>query len=71
MALFTGCIPHPKIRLETSDEIEGKLEESGLELMDYDARRRRYRIRLAKGDIKKHEPFLQELLLLAHTEDAK
>ena len=60
-----------EVRLECSDELEEKLEESGLELMDYDSRWRRYRIRLAKTDIKKHEEFLQNLLKLAHDEAAK
>lgn len=34
--------------------------------MDYDTRWGRYRIRLAKGDLKKHEVFLRELLQKAY-----
>jgi hypothetical protein len=34
--------------------------------MDYEERWGRYRIRLSKGDIEKHEEFLRELLLEAH-----
>lgn len=60
-----------EVRLERSDEIEAKLEESGLDLMDYDSRWRRYRIRLAKTDVKKHEQFLQDLLKLAYDEAEK
>jgi len=49
-------------RLKRSDEIEAKLEEAGLDVMDYDKRGGRYRIRLSKGDIKKHSEFLTNLL---------
>ena len=59
------------VRLERSDEIEAMLEESGLELMDYYSCWGRYRIRLAKIDIKKQEQFLQEFLKLAYDEAAK
>lgn len=53
-------------RLERSDELELKMEQEGLDLMDYDARWKRYRIRLFKGDVKKHEPFLRNLLKEAY-----
>lgn len=53
-------------RLERSDELEAKLEEEGLDVMDYDARWGRYRIRLAKGQIKQHEVFLKDLLNQAY-----
>jgi hypothetical protein len=40
-------------RLERSEEIQTKLEEAGLDVMEY--RRGRYRINLSRGDIKKHD----------------
>ena len=53
-------------RLERSEAIEQKLEEAGLDVMDYDTNWRRYRIRLTAGDIKKHEGLLRELLQAAY-----
>lgn len=41
-------------RLKRSDEIEGKLDAAGLDVMDYNNRRGRYQIRLSKEDIGKH-----------------
>lgn len=52
-------------RLERSDEIQTKLEEAGVDVMEYDRRWSRYRLRLAKGDVKKHEHLLREILSLA------
>lgn len=51
-----------EVRLPRSDEVEAKLEQMGLDVMDYDTRWGRYRIRLAKGDVKKHTEFLKEFL---------
>lgn len=56
-----------EIRLAKSEEIETKLNETGLDLMEY-SRWGRYRIRLTKDDIKKHSAFLQELLKKAYEE---
>ena len=53
-------------RLERSDEIETKLDEAGLDVMDYNGRDGRYRIRLSKGDIGKCAELLTELLAQAH-----
>lgn len=53
-----------EIRLEKSDEIQNELEESGIDLLDYNSRYGRYRVRLGKADIKKHE----ELLIKYFTE---
>jgi len=57
-------------RLERSDELQSRLEEEGLDVMDYDIRWGRYRIRLSRDDIKKHEGFLRELLSKAYSESA-
>lgn len=55
-------------RLKKKDEIEQKIEAAGLDVLDYDNRWSRYRIRLGKGDVKKHADLLQELFSAAHTE---
>lgn len=56
-----------EIRLAKSEDVEAKLNETGLDLMEY-SRWGRYRIRLTKDDIKKHSVFLQELLKKAYEE---
>ena len=43
-----------EVRMDRSDELQAQLDASGLDVMDYDARWGRYRIRLAKGDPVKH-----------------
>ena len=55
-----------EIRLTKSEEIDTKLEETELDVMDYDKRQRRYRIRLDKNDFKKHEETIKWLLKLAY-----
>jgi len=51
-----------EIRLERSNVLENEIEEKGLDLMDYDKRNNRYRIRLFQNDIKKHSEFIKELI---------
>lgn len=51
-----------EVRLDRSDETQAQLDGSGLDVMDYDARWGRYRIRLAKGDTTKHKDFLAALM---------
>jgi predicted transport protein len=51
-----------EVRLERSDETQAQLDGSGLDVMDYDSRWGRYRIRLAKGDMARHKDFLAELM---------
>lgn len=53
-------------RLPRSEAVEQKIEAAGLDVMDYDNRWGRYRIRLAKGDIKKHSEVLKELFELSY-----
>jgi hypothetical protein len=55
-------------RLDKSDELQSRFEEEGLDVGDYDATWGRYRIRLLRDDIKKHETFLRELLSKAYSE---
>ena len=54
-------------RLQKSEELEQKIDEAGLDLIDY-TRSGRYRIRLTQKDAKKNEEFLKDLLQLAYTE---
>ena len=53
-------------RIERSEQMQERLETEGLDVMDYEERWGRYRIRLTKGDIKNHAEFLTKLLGEAH-----
>lgn len=53
-------------RLQKTDAREQRIEGAGLEVMDYDNKWGRYRIRLSKGDVKKHEEVLRELFEAAY-----
>jgi predicted transport protein len=55
-----------EVKLERSDEVQAQLDESGLDVMPYDARWGNYRIRLAKEDIEEHREFLTTLMARAH-----
>lgn len=48
-------------RLKRSDATQERLESSGLDVMDYDERWGRHRIRVSSGDISKHQMLLSEL----------
>jgi len=49
-------------RLKRSDELQSRLESAGLDVMGYDDRWGRYRIRLSPGDIAKHKTVLESVL---------
>lgn len=55
-------------RLSVSEEIERKIEASGTDLLEYDRRWSRYRLRLDKGDVRKHADLIRELCKLAYAE---
>lgn len=55
-----------EVRLPLSDETTQELEEAGLDLMDYDKRWGRYRIRLTTQEIKAHTDLLASILRRAH-----
>lgn len=57
-----------ELRLERSDEIQAKLDEAGLDLMEYDPRWGRYRIRLTKADLQKQRVVVQDLMKAAFDE---
>ena len=44
------------------------LDAAGLDVLEYDTRNQRYRIRLSKEDIQKHERLLKEVLGRAYKE---
>ena len=50
------------IRLEHSDAMEREIEGKGLDLMDYDKRGGRYRVKLSVNDIKSHREFIADLI---------
>ena len=55
-----------EVRLDRSEKLQARLDGSGLDVMDYDARWGRYRFRLAKGDATKHKEFLTTLMTKAY-----
>lgn len=64
---FFTAIPKKKFirfepRLMASRETTQKLEDAGLDVMEYNSRRGRYRIRLAPGDIGKYKAILTAII---------
>jgi len=57
-----------ELRLDRSEEVQSKLEAAGIDVIEYDSRRSRYRIRIGKNDVKKHESLLRELMKVAYDE---
>ncbi len=55
-------------RLQKTAEVESAVEMAGLDMLDYDNKWRRYRIRLQKGDVQKHAAVLRQLLEAAYKE---
>jgi predicted transport protein len=51
-----------EVWLPRSQDLEQKLENAGLDLMEYSARWGTYRIRLSKDDLRKHSDLLADLL---------
>ncbi len=54
-----------EVRLQKDEDMEGKLNDAGLDVMDYDNKWGRYRIRLTKGEIDQHSDFLKGILMEA------
>lgn len=54
------------LRLSKDPQVEERIEDAGLDLMEY-SRSGRMRIKLTKEDIKQHKEFLSELLKAAYT----
>jgi hypothetical protein len=57
---------HTNIYLKSSPQIDQQLASAGIDVMDYDKRGGAYRLRLTKGDIKKHSELLLRLLKMAY-----
>lgn len=55
-------------RLQKTEATEAAVEAAGLDVMGYDNRWGRYRIRLEKGEIKKHAEVLRQLLEASYKE---
>jgi len=55
-----------EIKLDETEEIDAKIEQAGIEALDYDARWGRYRLTLHKDDLTKHRTLLKELLQAAY-----
>lgn len=54
-----------QLRIEHSDELDARIEESGLTLMPYDKKWRKYRLQLASTDLRDKQPLIGELIRLA------
>ena len=68
---FITCHPQKSamqltIALPKSDDIDALLESSEMELLDYNTRGRRYRVRLSPDDTTKHAEILKQLLKQAY-----
>jgi hypothetical protein len=57
-----------ELRLKRSDEIDATLESADLDLLEYNNRSTRYRLRLQPGDIEKHSEVLRPLFESAYVE---
>ena len=55
-----------ELRLKRTDETQERIETAGLDVMDYDERWGRYRIRMSPADITKHADLLSSLLKEAY-----
>ncbi len=51
-----------EIRLPQDNTIESKLEDAGLNVLEYNTREGRYKLRLTKADLDKHREFISDLL---------
>jgi hypothetical protein len=49
-------------KLKKAEEIEILLDSAGLDVLEYDTRNQRYRIRFSKDEIQKHQRLLKEIL---------
>lgn len=55
-----------RLKLPQSDEIDARINEAGLDMMDYQAKWKQYRVRLSPSDIATHRELLSALLCEAH-----
>lgn len=55
-----------ELKIKQSEEVEKMIEDAGLDLMNYDKRRGRYRVRLSKQEVNKHKELITNLLKMAY-----
>lgn len=55
-------------RLKGSPQLQERLEASGLDVMDYDKRWGRYRIRLQPSDCENNRKIIEEIIAEAYTD---
>jgi hypothetical protein len=55
-----------EIKLAQADDIDGKIEEAGIETLEYAKRWGAYRLSLHKDDLTKHRALLKELMQAAY-----
>jgi hypothetical protein len=60
-----------EIKIDKSEELENEIESRDIDLMDYEKRGGRYRIKLTMNDIKKHREFLGTLIKKAKNIEAE
>lgn len=51
-----------EIRLDQSDDLENDIESKGIDIMDYERRSGRYRLKISSNDLKKHSTFIKDLI---------
>jgi hypothetical protein len=60
-----------EFKIPRSDELTARIEEAGVDAMDYQTRWGQYRVRLTSEEITKNEPFLTELIEEAYKASGK
>lgn len=51
-----------ELNMPQSDEVDAKLAAAGIDMLEYSTRWSRYRLQLAKGDLKKHGELVSEMM---------
>ena len=59
-----------ELRLPPSEELNQEVDKAGLDRLAYSTRYGKFRLRLARGDVRKHEELLRKLLTLSHAGDS-
>jgi len=55
-------------RIDKTAEVDEMIEAADLDVLEYDARWSRYKIRLKKGDVSKHADVIRQLLDVSYRE---
>jgi hypothetical protein len=67
---FVSFTPRKKhmiweVRIDRSEELEARLEESGLTLLAYDKQWKKYRLQIVPGDLKAQQALIIDLIRMA------